>query len=83
MGSKERFYCQITSLNPEVTGSCHLVTVNYPDGRKSNFTVDCGLFQERAYNELNNRQFPFKGEHVDFVLVTHNLRTIWGGCLIW
>lgn len=72
MGTKERFYCQITSLNPEVTGSCHLVTVNYPDGRKSNFTVDCGLFQERAYNELNNKQFPFKGEKIDFVLVTHN-----------
>ena len=72
MGFKKRFCCQITSLNPEVTGSCHLVTINYPDGRKSNFIVDCGLYQEKAYNELNHKQFPFKGEHIEFVLITHN-----------
>ena len=65
-------YCQITSLNPEVTGSCHLVTINYPDGRKTNFIVDCGMFQEKEYNELNHKKFPFNEEKIDFALVTHN-----------
>lgn len=72
MGSKEHFYCHMTSLNPEVTGSLHPVTVNYPDGRQTHFIVDCGLYQERAYNVLNHKKFPFKEEHIDFVLVTHN-----------
>ena len=72
MGSKERFYCHMTSLNPEVTGSLHPVTVNYPDGRKTNFIVDCGLYQEKAYNELNRKKFPFNADNIDFVLITHN-----------
>ena len=72
MGSKERFYCHLTSLNPEVTGSLHPVTVNYPDGRQTNFIVDCGLYQEKAYNELNHKKFPFNAEKIDFVLITHN-----------
>ena len=59
---KRNPYCQITSLNPEVTGSCHLVTINYPDGRKTNFIVDCGMFQEKEYNELNHKKFPFNEE---------------------
>lgn len=72
MGSKDRFYCHMTSLNPEVTGSLHPVTVNYPDGRQTNFIVDCGLYQEKAYNELNRKKFPFNAEKIDFVLITHN-----------
>lgn len=72
MGLKQRTYCYITSLNPEVTGSLHPVTVNYPDGRSTNFIVDCGLYQERPYNVLNYINFPFKEENIDFVLITHN-----------
>ena len=72
MGVKERFYYHVTSLNPEVTGSLHLVTVNYPDGRKTNFAVECGSYQEGDYNDLNHKRFPFAGEHIDFVLITHN-----------
>lgn len=72
MGSKERFFYNITSLNPEVTGSCHLVTVHYPDGKQTNFVVDCGLFQEQDYNHLNDVCFPFKGNVIDFALITHN-----------
>lgn len=72
MGSKERLFCHMTSLNPEVTGSLHLVTVNYPDGRQTNFIVDCGLYQEKAYNELNRKKFPFNADKIDFVLITHN-----------
>lgn len=72
MGLKQRLHCHITSLNPEVTGSLHPVTVNYPDGRSTNFIVDCGLYQEKPYNVLNHTNFPFKEENIDFVLITHN-----------
>lgn len=72
MGLKQRTNYYITSLNPEVTGSLHIVTVNYPDGRTTNFIVDCGLYQERPYNVMNYIKFPFKEENIDFVLITHN-----------
>lgn len=35
MGSKERFYVDTMALQPEVTGSCNLVIVNYPNGEKN------------------------------------------------
>ena len=68
---KEQVTCHMTSLNPEVTGSLHYVTVK-KDLRTINFIVDCGLYQEKAYNELNSKKFPFYEEKVDFVLITHN-----------
>lgn len=71
MGSKERFYADIMALQPEVTGSCNLVIVKYPNGESSKFIVDCGLFQERIYQEYN-RSFPFDSDNIDFALVTHN-----------
>lgn len=72
MGAEKRLYADITATHPEVTGSCLLVSVRYSDGRHTNFIVDCGLFQERAYNHLNGMGFPFKSENVSFALVTHN-----------
>lgn len=72
MGSKRSTYCYITSLNPEVTGSLHPVTVIYPDGRTVNFIVDCGLYQEKPYNAMNYMKFPFDAEKFDFALITHN-----------
>lgn len=72
MGKKERFFYEITSLNPEVTGSCHLVTVHYPDARITNFAVDFGSYQEELYNELNAEKIPFECDKIQFVLITHN-----------
>ena len=72
MGLRERFRYEITSLNPEVTGSCHLITVHYPDGRMTNFIVDSGLYQEAEYSHLNDRKLPFSCEKIKFVLITHN-----------
>ena len=69
--SKERFYVDIMSAHPEVTGSCNLVIVKYPDGITTRFIVDCGLFQEREYGEYN-QNFPFKEEHIEFAILTHN-----------
>ncbi len=71
MGNKARFHADIMAMHPTVTGSCNLVIVKPPDRSTIRFVVDCGMFQERKYNELNET-LPFYSEHVDFCLVTHN-----------
>ena len=71
MGKKERFYVDIMAVHPEVTGSCNLAIVKFPDGYSTKFVVDCGLFQEKDYEEYN-ATLPFNPENVDFCLVTHN-----------
>lgn len=71
MGSKERFYVDIMALQPEVTGSCNLVIVNYPNGEKTRFLVDCGLFQEDEYSKYNE-YFPFNAQNIEFCVITHN-----------
>ena len=71
MGQKERFYADVMAMHPEVTGSCNLVIVKLPNGETIRFIVDCGLFQEKEYNELN-QSFPFNADKIDFCLVTHN-----------
>lgn len=70
MGSCCRFYADIMALHEEVTGSCNLVIVKFPNGKALRFVVDCGLFQEQKYDELNC-VLPFDSENVDFCLVTH------------
>lgn len=73
MGKKERFYADIMALNQEVTGSCTLVTVRLPNEYlpRIRFIVDCGLFQEKNGENLNEG-FPFDPEKLDFCLITHN-----------
>ncbi|MBE5822103.1 MAG: MBL fold metallo-hydrolase [Clostridiales bacterium] len=71
MGSKNRFYVDIMAMHEEVTGSCNLVVIKFPNGNTIRFVVDCGLFQERKYSELNEI-FHFNPENIDFCLVTHN-----------
>lgn len=71
MASKERFYVDIMAISPEVTGSCNLVIAKLPNGETVQFVVDCGLFQEKQYEELN-QTLPFRPEDVEFCLVTHN-----------
>lgn len=70
MGKKERFYADIMSAHPEVTGSCNIVTVRLPNGEKFHFIVDCGLFQEKEYMKCNN-EFMFNPYNIDFCLITH------------
>ena len=71
MSSKDRFYADIMAMHSRVTGSCHLVVVKLPDGETIRFIVDCGLFQERDREDLNEF-LPFAPEKLDFCLVTHN-----------
>lgn len=71
MGKKEHFYVDIMAAHPEVTGSCLLTIVKFPNGKTTKFIVDCGLFQEREHEELNSGLL-FDAESLDFCLVTHN-----------
>ncbi|WP_109017081.1 MBL fold metallo-hydrolase RNA specificity domain-containing protein [Novimethylophilus kurashikiensis] len=51
----------------EVTGSCFLVRTE-----KTQFLVDCGMFQGGHEADLKNRQFPaFDITAIDFVILTH------------
>ena len=59
------------AMHPEVTGSCILVIVKLPTRETIRFVVDCGLFQEKDYEELNEN-LAFDAENIDFILVTHN-----------
>ena len=70
-GDKNRVYVDIMAIHREVTGSCILCIVKYKNRETIKFIVDCGLFQEQEYEELNN-YLPFKPEELNFILVTHN-----------
>ena len=79
MGNKARFHFDIMDVHDEVTGSCHLVIVKFPNGETLKFIVDAGLFQGQRKEEeegknkkdRNYMQFPFYAEDIDFALVTH------------
>ena len=71
MGNKSKFYANIEAMHSEVTGSCILTSVSFPDGNKLRFIVDCGLYQEKEYEKLNGH-LNLNADNLDFVLVTHN-----------
>lgn len=71
MAKKSQFSVNMFTLHREVTGSCIFVSVKSPTNKRIKFIVDCGLFQEIKYQELNNQDFPFKPEELNFALVTH------------
>ena len=71
MGNKNRFYVDVMAVHKEVTGSCILNVIKFPDGTTKKVLIDCGLFQEPNYLELN-KTLPFKPENIDYVIVTHN-----------
>lgn len=65
-----RFYIDIMAMNEEISGSCNLVIVKIPNGETIRFVVDCGLFQEQEYDNLNTI-LPFNAENIEFCLLTH------------
>ena len=71
MGYRNYPYADIMSVHPGVTGSLNLIVVKYPNGETQKFVVDCGMFQEKEYEELNY-SLPFDSDTIDFALVTHN-----------
>ena len=70
MGKNCRFYVDVMAMQNEVTGSCNLIIVKLPSEETVRFVVDCGLFQEKKYEELNY-VLPFNAENINFCLVTH------------
>lgn len=71
MGNAHRFYVDVMALHKEVTGSCILNNIKFPDGSTKKILIDCGLFQEQEYSELN-KSLPFNVTNIDYVIVTHN-----------
>lgn len=71
MGCKSRFHVDIMDVHNEVTGSCHLCVIIYPNGEKLKFLVDCGLFQQEEGDELN-KKLLFNATDIAFCMVTHN-----------
>ena len=70
MGKTQGLYMDIMALHKEVTGSCILVIIKFPNGTTKKIIVDCGLFQESEYSEFN-KVLPFNADEIDHVLVTH------------
>lgn len=71
MGNVNRLYVDVIALHSEVTGSCMLLIVKFPNGCTKRLILDCGLFQECTYSQLN-RLLPFDCSAIDYVFVTHN-----------
>ena len=71
MGDTNRFYIDTMAYHKEVTGSCILNAIKFPNGKTKKVLLDCGLFHEVEYSELN-KKLPFNAGEIDYVIVTHN-----------
>ena len=49
-----------------VTGSCYLL-----ESQNTRVLIDCGMYQERKYQERNWQPFPFAPQSIDAVFLTH------------
>lgn len=70
-GTRTKFYADIMSFHPGVSGSCNLVVAKFPNGETTKFMVDCGLFHKDDHDENNDKMWC-NAQTLDFVLVTHN-----------
>ncbi len=70
MANDTRFYADIFEPNSEVTGSFNFVELKINNDTVK-FTVDCGMYQEKGYEE-QNLKFPVDPKELDFVILTHN-----------
>lgn len=70
--SNNQFYVDIMAVHQEVTGSCIIVNIRFPDGRTKKALVDCGLFQEGEESTALNKKLCFDANTIDYVLITHN-----------
>lgn len=69
--AKSNMFVDILALHEEVTGSCNMCTIRFPNKEKVKFIVDCGLFQEEKYQK-DNFYFSFDPKEISFALITHN-----------
>lgn len=71
MGTKCRSYIDLKALHSEVSGSCFCLTIRLPNGKIVRGVIDCGIFQEKKYEHLNN-DLSFEPKEMDFIAITHN-----------
>src|SRR5574344_588901 len=69
--SKSEIQYTISSLSPEVTGSCNFLCVTFPNGTSKKIIVDFGLFQENKFKDYNSN-IPFNPNQIDYVFLTHS-----------
>jgi metallo-beta-lactamase family protein len=70
MANETRFYFDIMQAPTEVTGSFNYCTLHVND-ETIKFAVDCGMYQEKGYDE-QNLSFPVNPKELDFAILTHN-----------
>ena len=58
-------------LHPEVSGSCFLLSIIFPNKEKKKIIIDCGMFQMYDVDGYNY-SLPFNPQTVDYVFLTHN-----------
>lgn len=66
------FYVNAYTRSTDVTGSCNLFSVHFPDKTNYRFLVDCGMFQGKKENLRLNEMIPFDAEKINAVFITHN-----------
>lgn len=71
IGKTKNFYVDVYSRHKEVTGSCFLNSVHWPDGRNVRFLVDAGATQGKDNNGFYNCFFPFNAGKISFIILTH------------
>ena len=75
MGNRLKMFADVMAFHQEVSGSCILVSIRFPDREQVKFIVDFGLYQGKDSDEnyfKRNSEMPFDPEGISFVLVTHN-----------
>lgn len=71
MGKNQRLRVNLHAMHSQVTGSMFLGVANIPGEKKQvKFVIDVGLFQERRYEDLNQK-FKFHANDLSFVVLTH------------
>lgn len=71
MSSKNNFYYTLQAFHEEVTGSCIIYTVHFPNNIERNILVDFGIYQESEYEDKNT-EIDFNINRIDAVVVTHS-----------
>lgn len=66
------FNVVVSCLQHEISGSCFLLNMSFPDKTRYNLLVDCGLFQEKKYQNLNSTLPNITPSNIDAVLITHD-----------
>lgn len=69
---QDDLYVSVYTRSPDVSGSCKLFSVHFPNKTNYRFLVDCGMFQGKKENLRFNEMIPFDAEKINAVFITHN-----------